>query len=45
VPATEFKQQINKTGTTGWVQVKVSTVYSDGEVVAGKIHGLPGSWS
>jgi hypothetical protein len=45
VPATEFKQQINKTGTTGWVQVKVSTVYSDGEVVAGKIHGLPGIWS
>jgi hypothetical protein len=45
VPATVFKQQITKNDTTGWVQVKVSTVYSDGEVVAGKIHGLPGSWS
>ena len=45
VPATEFKQQINKSDTTGWVQVKVSTVYSDGEIVAGVIHGLPGSWA
>jgi hypothetical protein len=45
VPATQFKQQITKNDDTGWVQVKVSTVYSDGEVVAGKVHGLPGSWS
>lgn len=45
VPATQFSQQITKNDTSGWVQVKVSTVYSDGEVVAGKIHGLPGSWS
>ena len=45
VPATQFKQQITKNDETGWVQVKVSTVYSDGEVVAGKVHGLPGSWS
>jgi hypothetical protein len=27
------------------VQVKVSTVYADGEIVEGKVHGLPGSWS
>jgi hypothetical protein len=45
VPATQFNQQITKNDTAGWVQVKVSTVYADGEVVAGKIHGLPGSWS
>jgi len=45
VPATQFKQQITKTDDAGWAQVKVSTVYSDGEVVAGKVHGLPGSWS
>ena len=45
VPATQFKQQITKNDETGWVQVKVSTVYSDGQVVAGKVHGLPGSWS
>ena len=45
VPATQFKQQITKNDETGWVQVQVSTVYSDGEVVAGKVHGLPGSWS
>jgi len=45
VPATQFKQQITKNDSTGWVQVKVSTVYSDGVVVEGKIHGLPGSWS
>ncbi len=45
VPATQFKQQITKGGGEGWAQVQVSTVYSDGEVVDGKIHGLPGSWS
>jgi hypothetical protein len=45
VPATQFKQQITKNDETGWVQVKVSTVYSDGVVIEGKIHGLPGSWS
>lgn len=45
VPATQFKQQITKNDSTGWVQVKVSTVYSDGVVSEGKVHGLPGSWS
>ena len=45
VPATQFSQDITKTDTTGWAQVKVSTVYSDGVVVEGKIFGLPGSWS
>lgn len=45
VPATQFKQQITKNDETGWAQVKVSTVYSDGVVAEGKIHGLPGSWS
>jgi hypothetical protein len=45
VPATQFNQQITKNDTAGWAQVKVSTVYADGEIVAGKIHGLPGSWS
>ena len=45
VPATQFKQQITKSGDEGWAQVQVSTVYSDGVVADGKIHGLPGSWS
>ncbi len=45
VPATQFSQDITKTDTTGWAQVKVSTVYSDGVVVEGKIFGLPGSWA
>jgi len=45
VPATQFKQQITKNDESGWAQVKVSTVYSDGVVAEGKIHGLPGSWS
>lgn len=45
VPATQFSQDITKNDSTGWYQVKVSTVYSDGEVVAGKIFGLPGSWA
>lgn len=45
VPATQFSQDITKNDTTGWAQVKVSTVYSDGVVVEGKIFGLPGSWS
>ena len=45
VAATQFKQQITKSGDEGWAQVQVSTVYSDGVVADGKIHGLPGSWS
>lgn len=45
VPATQFKQQITKSGETGWTQVQVSTVYSDGVVVDGKVHGLPGAWA
>ena len=45
VPVTQFKQQITKSGDEGWAQVQVSTVYSDGVVADGKIHGLPGSWS
>jgi hypothetical protein len=45
VPATQFSQDITKTDSTGWAQVKVSTVYSDGQVVAGKVFGLPGSWA
>jgi hypothetical protein len=44
LPATQFSQDITKTGTDSWAQVKVSTVYSDGVVVDGKIFGLPGSW-
>lgn len=44
LPATQFSQDITKAGTNSWAQVKVSTVYSDGVIVDGKIFGLPGSW-
>ena len=41
----EKEVEIAKSGDEGWAQVQVSTVYSDGVVADGKIHGLPGSWS
>ena len=44
-PDTEAPAQVVETPVATPVLPEVSTVYSDGEIVAGKIHGLPGSWS
>lgn len=42
VPASQLSLDITKTDTAQWSSFKVSTVYDDGTVVAGKVFGLPG---
>jgi hypothetical protein len=45
VPATQLSLDIKKGDMTGWASFRVSTIYSDGTVVGGKVFGLPGQWS
>ena len=45
VPASQLSLDIAKSDTTGWCSFRVSTIYSDGTVVGGKVFGLPGQWS
>lgn len=45
VPASQLSLDIAAGDTTGWCSFRVSTVYSDGKVVGGKVFGLPGQWS
>ena len=45
VPASQLSLDIAASDTTGWCSFRVSTVYSDGKVIAGKVFGLPGQWS
>jgi hypothetical protein len=45
VPATQLSLDIAAKDTTGWCSFRVSTIYSDGQVVGGKVFGLPGQWS
>ena len=45
VPGSQLSLDIAASDTTGWCSFRVSTVYSDGKVIAGKVFGLPGQWS
>jgi len=45
VPATQTSLDITKQGTSGWMSFRVSAVYSDGTIVAGKVFGLPGQYA
>ena len=45
VPASQLSLDITKSDTAGWSSFKVSSVYSDGTVVAGKVFGLPGQYN
>jgi len=45
VPATQLSLDITKGAVDGWSSFRVSAVYSDGMVIAGKIFGLPGQYS
>jgi hypothetical protein len=45
VPASQLSLDITKNDTAGWSSFKVSSVYSDGTIVAGKVFGLPGLYS
>jgi hypothetical protein len=44
VPASQLSLDITKSDTAQWSSFKISTVYEDGTVVAGKVFGLPGQW-
>ena len=45
VPATQLSLDITKGATDGWSSFRVSAVYADGTVVAGKVFGLPGQYA
>jgi hypothetical protein len=45
VDAAMMEYPVTKSDATGWSSFKVSTVYSDGQVIAGKVFGLPGQYS
>ncbi|MEN9736341.1 MAG: hypothetical protein RL129_1052, partial [Actinomycetota bacterium] len=45
VPSSQLSLDISAGDTTGWCSFRVSTIYSDGTVVGGKVFGLPGQWS
>ena len=43
-PSTQFTLDITKSEASGWTSFIVQTVYADGQVVDGKVFGLPGQW-
>ena len=45
VPASQLSMDITKGDTAGWSSFRVSSVYSDGTVVGGKVFGLPGQYA
>ena len=45
VPASQFSLDVTKTDTKGYVSFRISSVYKDGTVVAGKVFGLPGQFA
>ena len=44
-PSTQFTLDITKSESSGWTSFIVQTIYADGEVVDGKVFGLPGQWN
>lgn len=44
-PSNQFTLDITKSEASGWTSFIVQTVYVDGEVVDGKVFGLPGQWN
>ncbi|MGA0867235.1 MAG: hypothetical protein ACO3QV_07965 [Candidatus Nanopelagicaceae bacterium] len=44
-PSTQFTLDITKSESSGWTSFIIQTVYADGEVVDGKVFGLPGQWN
>ena len=45
VPATQTSLDVTKSDVVGWTSFKIMAVYSDGNIVAGKVFGLPGQFS
>jgi hypothetical protein len=45
IPATQMTQDVTKDSAASWTSFKVSSVYSDSVTSAGKVFGLPGTFS
>ena len=45
VPATQLTLNVTETSSDGWTSFKISAVYADGNIVAGKVFGLPGQYN
>jgi len=45
VPSSQLSIDIVKTDTTGWCSFRVSAVYADSQIIAGKVFGLPGQFN
>jgi hypothetical protein len=45
VPATQLSIDVTEPDTNGWTSFKISAVYSDGKIIAGKVFGLPGQYA
>ena len=45
VPATQLSLNVTQTDSNGWTSFKISAVYKDGTIVAGKVFGLPGQYA
>jgi hypothetical protein len=39
-----LSQDVTKSGSTGWTQFRVSSVYSDGQVASATVFGIPGEF-
>ena len=44
VPADQLTQSVTKSGDAGWTQFRVTSVYSDGQLVSAKVFGIPGEF-
>jgi hypothetical protein len=45
VPSSQLSIDITKGDANGWSSFRVSSVYSDGQVIGGKVFGLPGQYA
>jgi hypothetical protein len=45
VPSSQLSIDITKGDAAGWSSFRISSVYSDGQVIGGKVFGLPGQYA
>jgi cytoskeletal protein RodZ len=45
VPSSQLSIDITKSDASGWCSFRVSSVYADGQVIGGKVFGLPGQYA
>jgi hypothetical protein len=45
VPSSQLSIDVVKGDATGWSSFRVSAVYSDGQIIGGKVFGLPGQYN